>query len=50
MEEYKIGFHNRLTFSQWMDREYKDDWPTGDVDNAIWYRYLEYVKEGDGEQ
>lgn len=34
-----------LSFSEWMEQEYGDDWPTSDIDNAIWNRYMEYVKD-----
>jgi hypothetical protein len=34
---------NKLTFYEWMDREYGDDWPTEDKDLAIWNRYLEHI-------
>ena len=39
------GEFPKLTFSQWMEQEYGDDWPTSDEDLNIWYRYLEYVKD-----
>jgi hypothetical protein len=38
---------SKLTFFEWMEREYGDNWPTSDADLNIWYSYLEYVKEED---
>lgn len=35
-----------LSFYEWMDQEYGDEWPTGDPDNSIWHRYIAFVKEG----
>lgn len=45
MKEYRAELSNKLTFSEWMNSEYGDDWPTNDEDLNIWYRYLEYVKD-----
>lgn len=39
------GNYIGLSFTEWMNLEYGDDWPTSDEDNSIWHRYLEYVKE-----
>jgi hypothetical protein len=39
---------SKLTFSEWMDREYGDDWPVDDKDLTVWNSYLEYLeKEND---
>lgn len=38
------GFLNVLSFSQWMDVKFGDDWPTADKDLALWNEYMEYVK------
>ena len=39
------GNFSKLTFHQWMDREYGDNWPCSDKDFSIWNRYMEYVNE-----
>lgn len=39
------GLFKKLTFYEWMNREYGDNWPTDDKDLANWNRYLEYVGE-----
>lgn len=39
------GNFSKLTFYQWMDHEYGDDWPTDDEGLLVWSRYIEYVNE-----
>lgn len=35
---------NIMSFSEWMDFKFGDDWPTEDKDLALWNEYMEYVK------
>lgn len=45
MKKDKDSPFSKLTFYEWMNREYGDNWPTNDEDLTIWNAYLKYVKE-----
>lgn len=34
-----------LTFTEWMDKEYGDDWPANDDGLLVWNAYLDYVEK-----